>query len=183
MGTVDGRQIGFGYLERAVLPDGTRLTVRPLTAADAPALLEGFERLSPRSRYLRFHGQRTELTPEEVRWLTQVDGETHLALAAFVGPRLVAVGRFVRCGADSAEIALVVEDLLQQRGIGTLLLSRLRSAALERGIADFTGHVLEQNEAMLELLHKLGARIGLPSLGTHEIQLPLTASDPTARAA
>ena len=163
-------------MELVQLTDGLRLGVRPITGADAPALVAGFARLSPRSRYLRFHAPRTGLSPEEVRWLTEVDGRDHVALAAFDGRKMVAVARFVRSRAapDTAEFALVVDDLLQQRGIATLLLDRLRQAALDLGVVRFTGQVLEENEAMLELLRKLHARVGLPSLGVREASLLLS---------
>ena len=70
--------------------------------------------------------------------------------------------------------ALTVADPFQGRGLGALLLARLRLAALERGIARFTGQVLDENRPMLGLLRKLHARLGLPSWGVRSVDLPLS---------
>ena len=107
--------------------------------------------------------------------LTDVDGEQHVALAAIAGGRLAGVGRFIRTSAcpDAAELALEVDDALQNQGLGSFLLSRLTRAALDRGVTRFTGHVLIGNEAMIRLLRKRGARLGLPSWGVYQIELPL----------
>jgi GNAT superfamily N-acetyltransferase len=167
--------MGPGHLEHALLANGTRLTLRPLVVSDAPLLQSALKRLSPRSRYLRFHAPRGEFSPEELRQLSAVDGEQHVALGAFAGrTELVAVGRFVRSQpAETAEVALAVADLHQQSGIGTLLLSRLKVAALERGVRRFAGPVLAENQPMLCLLRKLGARVGLPSWGVCNAELEL----------
>jgi|SRR5215813_2346743 len=170
-------RLDASYSERAMLADGTQVALRPIRPSDAPLLQAGLQELSERTRYLRFHSPQKELSPEELRFLTEVDGESHFALVAFrVRPsQLVAVGRFVRSriAADEAEIALVVGDALQGKGLGQLLLSRLREAALERGIARFTGSVLSENRPMRELLRKVGGHVSLPSRGVCEMKLAL----------
>jgi RimJ/RimL family protein N-acetyltransferase len=170
--------MGAGYRERVTLAEGTCVELRPIRPADRPLLQECLRGLSDRTRYLRFHSPRAELDPDELRSFTDVDGETRFALAAFApsSRRLVAVGQFVRGSVASAaaEIALLVADALQGKGLGRLLLSRLREAARERSITRFTGTVLEENQPMRDLLRKLGARMGLPSRGVCEIELALT---------
>jgi RimJ/RimL family protein N-acetyltransferase len=172
------RKLDVSYCERAALTDGTSVVLRPICPADAPLLQAGLLQLSERTRYLRFHAPRGEFSPDELRFLTDVDGETHFALTAFTLPRrrLVAVGRFVRSGARpaEAELALVVADAVQGKGLGLLLLSRLREAALERNVTRFTGTVLEENRPMRSLLRKLGARVGLPSRGVCDMELALS---------
>jgi RimJ/RimL family protein N-acetyltransferase len=172
------RKLGASYCERATLADGTSVELRPIRPADAPLLQTGLLQLSDRTRYLRFHAPRGEFSADELRFLTDVDGEMHFALAAFALPsqRLIAVGRFIRSsGAPAAaELALVVADGLQGKGLGLLLLSRLRDAALERNVTRFTGSVLEENRPMRSLLRKLGGRVGLPSRGVCEMELSLT---------
>lgn len=162
--------------EQVRLDDGTEVELRPIRAADAPLLQSGFLRLSERTRYLRFHGARTELTAEELRYLAEVDGERHVALIAFTAPgEMAGVGQFVRATplAPDAEVALVVADDLQGKGLGRALLSRLWKAARARNIGRFTGLVLEENRTMRRFLHQLGARVGLASYGVCEIELPL----------
>jgi len=171
------RRLGASYCEGATLADGASVLLRPIRPTDGPQLQEILLRLSDRTRYLRFHAPRKEFSPGELRSLTEIDGETHFALAAFtVRPReLVAVGRFIRSSetAGEAEIALVVADALQGKGLGLLLLSRLCEAALERNITRFTGEMLDENRPMRDLLRKLGGRIGVASRGVCEIELAL----------
>jgi RimJ/RimL family protein N-acetyltransferase len=172
------RRLDAKYCERATLSDGTSVLLRPIRPADGPLLQEGLLQLSERTRYLRFHAPRKEFSPDELRFLSEVDGETHFALTAFAFPsqRLVGVGRFVRSSTVpvEAEIALVVVDALQGKGLGQLLLSRLREAALERDITRFTGTLLEENRPMRDLLRKLGGRVGLALRGVCDIELALT---------
>ncbi len=172
------RRLDASYRERATLAEGTEVTLRPIRPSDGPLLQAGLLELSERTRYLRFHSPQRELSPEDLRFLTEVDGESHFALVALTvrTSRLVAVGRFVRSrtAADQAEIALVVTDAMQGKGLGQLLLARLREAALERDVTRFTGSVLSENRPMRELLRKVGGRVSLPSRGVCEMVLALT---------
>jgi RimJ/RimL family protein N-acetyltransferase len=172
------RWSGESDRERVTLDDGTPVLLRPIRPTDAPQLQAGLLGLSERTRYLRFMAPRTQFSSEELRFLTEVDGEAHFALAAFALPsgRLVAVGRFIRSGevGEAAELALVVADDLQGKGLGGLLMARLSEAALARDVTSFTGFILEENRPVRSLLRKLGARVGLASHGVCEIVLALT---------
>jgi hypothetical protein len=106
------------------LHDGTEVLIGRLTPADAPLLADAFTRLSEESRRLRFLGPQPDLSPSELRYLTQVDGHQHEAPCA-IDPatgRGVGVGRFVRDPADPtrAEVAITVTDDWQRRGVGKL---------------------------------------------------------------
>ena len=172
------RRYVAGYCEQERLSDGTSVLLRPICPADRPLLQACLQELSDRTLYLRFHSPRMRLGPDELRYLTEVDGERHFALAAFAAPsrRLVAVGQFIRgsAGAAWAELALLVTDALQGKGLGGLLLSRLREASLERNVTRFTGTMLEENDPMRDLLRKQGGRVGLPSYGVCQVDLALT---------
>jgi GNAT superfamily N-acetyltransferase len=173
------RRFTADYLERVTLRDSTPVTVRLLRAADRQLLREGFERLSPTSRYRRFFRAKTELTDAELNYLTCVDGEDHLAVGAIrelatgeIEP--LGIARFVRLADEPniAEAAIAVIDPMQGKGLGKLLLHRLAQAALERSIERFRCIVLAENAAMQELFRELD-----PSLHVIELEPELRELD------
>ena len=159
------------------LRDGTAVVVRMVEASDKEALAEGVARLSTRSRYLRFHTGVETLSEEQLRYLTDVDQQDHVAWVALtregddeVG---IGVGRFVRLGdePDVAEAAITVLDEYQGRGLGTLLLGVLAAAARRRGVRTFRAYVLGENVAMLKLFDALGADRTLEEPGVYRVDL------------
>ena len=146
--------------EPIVLRDGTRLLVDPLSPEDREELREGIEHLSPASRYRRFFTPVTDVSSQQLAYLTTLDHDQHEALAA-VDPgtgRGVAVARYVLVGdtPPTAEVALAVFDEWQGRGVGRALLHRLAALAHSRGIVRFTGMMLADNTAMIRLMRSLG---------------------------
>lgn len=147
----------------AIPPDQTSsempFHIRVIEPADKKKLADGFQRLSPQSRYRRFFGQKNTLTAEELQHLTEFDGNDHFALGAFeVFPGgdegdAIGVARFFRLPEDveTAELAIAVTDDRQGRGIGRRLLQRLLAVARERGIKRIRCHVLTENERMRRL--------------------------------
>lgn len=166
-----------------VLRDGTRALVRPVRPDDRDRLVEGFSRLSPRSRYLRFHMHVDELSEEQVRYLTEVDGRDHAAWAALdedaPGQPGMGVARYVRLVEQPtvAEAAITVVDDYQGRGLGTVLLGVLARHARDNGIRWFRNYVLAENEAMIALLDDLGATSRPEGDGVHRIDLPIPDPD------
>jgi GNAT superfamily N-acetyltransferase len=142
------------YVERVTLSDGTEVVVRLLQPDDKELLREGFSRLSPESRYARFLSPKTSLSDEELRYLCEIDQQTHFALGAVreSDGRGVGIARFIKIGDGVAEAAITVADDAQKRGLGKLLLLRLCSAAAERGIDHFRCEVLGSNTGMASLL-------------------------------
>jgi GNAT superfamily N-acetyltransferase len=169
------------YLESVRLADGTVVTLRLVQPSDKEILRQGFERLSPRSRYQRFFEAKRRLSARELDYLTQIDGVDHFAIGAlrqlpdgsFEG---LGIGRFVRSSEarSSAEAAVAVIDEWQAKGIGSLLLMRLAAAARERGIEYFTAEVQRTNQAMQALLARVPGAILAPGSGeTLRIRVPL----------
>ena len=143
--------------DEVLLRDGTRLVVRPIRAADADALVALHARLSADTIYRRYFGVRPHLSPAEVERLTRVDGRARFALVAMRDTDLVAVARYEgRPGDSSAELAVVVDDALQHKGVGRLMLERLADVAREAGLEALSADVLAGNAAMLSLLRTLG---------------------------
>jgi len=147
----------------AVLRDGAPVEVRRLRRSDAPLLASAFERLSAESRRLRFIASKDRLSNRELRYLTDVDGHHHEALAA-TDPRTgegIAVARFVRLEDEPqvAEVAVTVVDEWQHRGLGTLLLELLTERARQEGLTHFSALISSDNTTMLDLLRRAGGAI------------------------
>lgn len=153
--------------EELTLADGTPIVVRPIRPDDKEELARGFAQLSAASRYLRFHSLKANLTDEDLRYLTEVDGEDHVALVAATPSHDLkeeiglGVARFVRDPQEPevAEAAITVADGHQGKGIGKLLLLRLVEAARARKIRRFRAEVLAENAPMVRLLRDAGALV------------------------
>lgn len=164
------------------LPDGTRIRLRPILPDDKDVLLSGFERLSPESRYRRFMTAIDRLTPEQLRYLTELDYVDHFAWVAFAprepGAPGIGVARYVRLRDEPeiAEAAVTVTDDYHGRGVGTLLLEALAAAAVENGIKKFRYYVLAENRPMLEILRNLGAHVEVDEPGVLRGDLDVPAS-------
>jgi RimJ/RimL family protein N-acetyltransferase len=145
-------------LERDVtLGDGTRLHLRPIRADDEERLISFHDRLSGQTAYQRFFNVMRHLPRASAHFLTNVDYRRRLALVAEHGegpcPMLVGVARYdCTDQSDTAEIAFVIQDDWQNRGLGTILLDALLAAAEARGIRRFRAYVLPSNGRMLDLL-------------------------------
>jgi RimJ/RimL family protein N-acetyltransferase len=131
------------------------ITVRPLRNGETETVQAVFDQLGPRSRWLRFHGAKNVLTAGDLAALARVDG-THHVLVAVVDGRPVGIARLVRDG-DTAEVAFAVGDEWQGRGVGTILVERLRHDARAAGIRHFKADVLPENPAGRALAERLKA--------------------------
>jgi len=145
-------------LEREVaLRDGARLRLRPIRPEDQERLVAFYDRLSRHTAYQRFFTVMRRLPPDWAHLLANVDYERRLALLAEHGPPeapdLVGVARYEPTDqADTAEIAFVIQDGWQNRGLGTLMLDALLAAAEARNIRRFRAYVLANNARMIDLL-------------------------------
>jgi RimJ/RimL family protein N-acetyltransferase len=166
---------------RVVLRDGSKVVIRQVRSADAPLLADGFARLGPESRRLRFLRRKDELSAAELRYFTDIDHHDHEALGALdhAGGRGVGVARYVRDTGDpqAAEIAVTVVDDWQGRGLGTELLARLSGRARAEGIHRFTALVSADNAAMAGLLRSVSASPVHREHGTVEYEIPLAPSE------
>lgn len=160
-----------------VSADGTLVEIRPIRPDDRELLERGFARLSHESRYRRFLAPRSQLTPAELSYLTQVDGKNHVAVGAVIRQGSLEEGlgiaRFVRVEADIAEVAIAVIDEYQGRGIGRRLFQCLTAAALDQGVRTFRCDVLASNTAMLRLLERVGTVTTAVTGGTMTAEVEL----------
>ncbi len=163
------------------LPDGTRVLLRPLMPADRDELAARYLELSESSRRRRFFAAPDELDGPLLDYLTHLDYDHHLALAAFAldeaGGRGIGVARYVREPEhpDRAEVAVTVIDAYQHRGLGTLLLTTLAKAARHRGVATFVSYALWENVGVVDALAEAGGRVEPEEPGVARVELDLPA--------
>ncbi|HTG01076.1 MAG TPA: GNAT family N-acetyltransferase [Nitrospirota bacterium] len=146
---------------RVILKDGQTFKVRPISADDRQKLKDFFYRLSPQTRYFRFGHIKDHITDQELSYFTAVKAPDMYAYVGVTGEgseeMIRAVGRwFLSPGQNIAEIAFVVEDNIQARGIGTALLEQLAEAALSYHIKKLVARVLTENVRMQRVFEESG---------------------------
>jgi GNAT superfamily N-acetyltransferase len=144
------------YCADATMLDGTAMRIRAIRPDDKERLHEHFKSMSEQSIYFRFMGIRRDLSPDDLKQLTELDFKNHVGLAATViengHERFIGVGRYlVGVNPQRAEVAFAVRDEFQGHGIGTLLLEHLSLIADANGVAEFEADVLGENRQMLEV--------------------------------
>ena len=142
-----------------LLADGGVARLRPIRPDDARLLVEFYDRVSPESKYLRFFAPYPKLSDRDVARFTQVDYIDRVAFIITLGEQMIGVGRYDRMENDQAEVAFLVEDAHQGRGIAQLLLEHLADAARERGITRFVAEVLPHNRRMAQVFVDAGYRV------------------------
>ena len=143
------------------LTDGAPIQIRPIRPDDKGLLESGLRYLSETSVQRRFLAPKRSFSRAELRYLTEVDGRDHVALVV-ESPndqvrRVIAVARFVRDRQDpqSAEMAIVVADDWQRRGLGTILAERLADQARASGITRFTATMGSDNLPARRLMRRI----------------------------
>ncbi|WP_445168878.1 GNAT family N-acetyltransferase [Mycolicibacterium sp. Dal123E01] len=144
-----------------VLKDGTELMLRPALPGDSERTSNGPIEFSTETLYRRFMSMRAP-SMSLMNYLFQVDYVNHFVWVLVDGADgpVVADVRFVRDVADSslAEIAFIVGDAYQGRGIGNVMMDALVIAAQVSGVKRFSGRVLSDNVPMRTILDRFGAR-------------------------
>jgi len=144
-----------------VLTDGTLLTFRPLHPTDEPRLTELFRDLSKETMYYRFMSQMKFVQRKTIQNFVFINHRTDIAIVATLpeayGEEIIAIGRYyLDETSNMAEIAFVVRDEWQRKGIGTALFKHLTLIARRNGISGFTAEVLKENRAMQRVIGKSG---------------------------
>ncbi len=146
------------FKHKVTLRDGSEITIRPLCQADMEKFLSMFNCLSKETKFLRYHYVKLNLSEQEVEESCTPDYYNKFALAAEKNGgnyRIAGVARLDRIGNSSAaEIAFLVDDREQGRGICTHLLEDLVLLGLKIGIHTFIGLLTNENVIMLDILRK-----------------------------
>ncbi|TDW24395.1 bifunctional acetate--CoA ligase family protein/GNAT family N-acetyltransferase [Kribbella kalugense] len=148
-----GERPGAGW--DVLASDGSVVRIRPLREDDEPRLQAMNQRVSDRSIYLRFFGISRSSADEQTHHLT-TDHDGHVALVAEYDDRLVGVASYEPLSTGEAEMAFLLEDSVQRRGIGTLLLEQLAAVARENGIERLLADTLLENVGMLRVFADSG---------------------------
>ena len=144
-----------------LLSDGSAVHLRQIRPDDAGAIVEFHSRMSDRTRYLRYFSPYPRIPERDLQRFVNVDHRDREAFVVVSAWRIMAVGRYERLGPGSpdAEVAFVVEDAHQGRGIGSVLLEHLAEAAQQQGITRFVAEVLPQNGGMLRVFSDFGYQV------------------------
>jgi acyl-CoA hydrolase len=152
-------------LERyETLKDGAQIFFRPVKSSDEPALAEMLYSLSAQSVRTRYFTHTMTFPHKAVQKLANVDYMNDLAIVAVVpspaGEQIVAIAQyFLDPKTELAEVAFLVQDEWQQKGMGTFLLAYLVRIARRRGVKRFYARVLPANRSMLAVFHNSGYRV------------------------
>ncbi|MGV3103015.1 bifunctional acetate--CoA ligase family protein/GNAT family N-acetyltransferase [Rothia sp. 32237D007AR] len=143
-----------------VLRDGATANLRPVIPTDRAALEKMYAGQSERTIYLRFFTHKPTLSDKELTRFTTVDHNHRVAFVLLLGEEIIGIGRYDRThNPKEAEVAFMISDAHQGRGIGSILLEHLAAAANERGIDRFSAEVLPQNRKMLNVFTDAGYEI------------------------
>ncbi|WP_415949239.1 GNAT family N-acetyltransferase [Streptomyces sp. KLOTTS4A1] len=148
-----------------VLRDGGTARIRPITTEDAERLVSFYEQVSDESKYYRFFAPYPRLSAKDVRRFTHHDYVDRVGLAVTVAGEFIATVRYDRIDengrpasgdADEAEVAFLVQDAHQGRGVASALLEHIAAVARERGIRRFVAEVLPNNNKMIKVFRDAG---------------------------
>ncbi|NUK57227.1 bifunctional acetate--CoA ligase family protein/GNAT family N-acetyltransferase [Streptomyces lunaelactis] len=148
-----------------VLRDGATAHIRPITTDDAERLVSFYEQVSDESKYYRFFAPYPRLSDKDVHRFTHHDYVDRVGLAVTVGGEFIATVRYDRINADGrpattpadeAEVAFLVQDAHQGRGVASALLEHIAEVARERGIRRFAAEVLPANNKMIKVFRDAG---------------------------
>ena len=170
---------------------GQKIIIRLVKETDTDLLVEMFERLSPESKRLRFHLYTARIPEERIRQeakaLTAADPQQKVAVVATITEddgqeHAVGVAHFVRANPKDteAEIAIVVRDDFQRKGLGKYLLSMLASTARKRGVTHFTAWIMAENIRLMKLVQgmELKNMESETRHGEQKIRVPLKDQSP-----
>jgi RimJ/RimL family protein N-acetyltransferase len=166
------------YSVNETLTDGRKVTIRSLRPEDRDDFIAAVGRTSNQSIYRRFFTPRRNFTETETSFFVNVDFVEHVALIAVVEAghheEIVGGGRYVVGETGKAELAFMVVDQYQGKGIGTTLLRHLIGIARHASLHELTADVLSDNTPMLKIFEKCGFQVGAShERGTKHLKLEL----------
>jgi len=155
---------------RFVLNDGTLINIRPMHPTDENRVRGLFQSLSEQTKYYRFMSRIARVPQKQIQNFVYIDYRSEMAIVGTIpeadGDRIIAIGRyFIDPRSNRAEVAFVVQDEWQNRGIGTFMFRLLIKLARQNGIEGFSAEVLIENKAMMAVFYKGDCKISSSTEG------------------
>jgi acyl-CoA hydrolase/GNAT superfamily N-acetyltransferase len=144
--------------------DGTQIHVRAVQLTDEPGMRDLMYDLSKETVYYRFMSRQSTFSDKQIQDFIYVDHRQEVTIVATVpeahGENIIGVGRyFLDEKNNRAEVAFVVRDTWQNRGLGTFLFTHLAELAKRNGISGFTANVLRENQRMQTIFNHSGHKV------------------------
>ena len=142
-----------------LMPDGTQIAFRAVHPTDEPAMRHLFHLLSEQTIYYRFMSNLKRIPRKQIQEFVYIDHRNDVAIVGTIpeahGEEIIAIGRYyLDTSSNHAEVAFVVRDDWQNKGIGTFLFNHLVKIARRNGINGFTAEVLRVNRGMQSIFDK-----------------------------
>jgi ribosomal protein S18 acetylase RimI-like enzyme len=162
---------------RELLGDGSPIDIRALRPEDEADMLAAVGKTSAQSLQRRFFAMKRHFSDKERAFFMDIDFKNHVAMVAVAEEAgrkvIVGGGRYIVFEPGRAEMAFVVVDTWQGRGIGSILMRHLVKIARDAGLQELTAEVLPENAAMLRVFGKFGFMPG-PRRDPQTVHLALT---------
>jgi len=147
-----------------LLNDGTLISFRPIHPTDEHATRDLFYALSQETIYYRFMSSMQRIPRKQIQDFVYIDHRNEVAIVGTVpeayGEEIIAIGRYyLNPKTNRAEVAFIVRDDWQNKGIGSFLLKHLTNIARRNGISGFTAEVLRENRRMQAVLNKAPCKV------------------------
>lgn len=169
-------------MSRVILRDGRVAELREArhNEQDRALIRELFSKASQESLYFRFFSAVREVSDEMIENMLGDGGRNGLLLLCLSGEKALGIGSYTRVDDETAEVALLVEDSLHGKGIGTLLLEHLAQTAWRHGFKRFKAFVLGDNYKMLHVFQNSGYTMNSErESGVIHLVLPLVETERT----
>jgi RimJ/RimL family protein N-acetyltransferase len=156
---------------------GLTVLLRPMKISDEPLVKDLFYSLSDQSLYERFISARKDMPHARLQEFVIIDYTKQMSILAIIrdGEKEVAIGLgqyVINADSHTAEVAFVVRDDYQGKGVGTELLTYITYLGKRNGLLGFTAEVLQENQKMLHLFEKMGFEIeSRGTEGTYELKM------------
>lgn len=153
-------------LEKVKIINGEKVLIRPAKPVDDKLIQEHFYTLDDKDVVNRFLFQKIRFTRKDVTPLCRVDYVKNMTIVAVIGEvgyeRIVAIGCYqLEPASNLAELSFSVLKDWQQKGLGSIIQSKLAETARENGIKGLVAYVSSKNTGMIKLFNSLPYKVSV----------------------